>query len=1156
MADEEYGDSGDPTQEGANPLAMLATMGSQYTSKEAHDLARRAYNTLQVEREDLGVDEDEISDEQQAAAEEAKTALRGARDKLLQQKSDQSDKWLSLAAALGAPTTSGSFGETLANVAKGQEGVNTRRHAFQETQRTGALEYDTGIQNIDQSIARNRAALATARRNANTRLLQEAMKTLSREVRPGSGSRGMSPEGRRAIDEGFEQGSPEFNARVKELVALDLKNRSATAGTDAPPNSEDAVIQMQDQSHKMGVPISIIDPYRGMSTNQKKTAMSNEQKNTDKLLDDLATVQSDSLKGIQDMNRFLQMNKDVDSGKLTGMFPSISDRAQVMDSITAEASRKMKQPGEGSVSNFDAEQFRLATVSRSKKFQANVNIATAYKVMRKNEIDRVSFLQDYAALNQHLRGANAAWREYLEANPIFDRSQPGKMIINRNRKDYRAFFREQLGDKPAEGEEAPPDEEQAVDPGRYPGDDTPAVPAKPLGFAKGGKVGAAKRMLYQVTCRGKMCGVPLSTRARAMTLRERLADKHPDQAFFIDPVAPKTTDGEFEGYAEGGIVSDDEIYGVPEAGADDEEEDDTGLKALYAALQGASLGLADEVQGTYDEQGAAKKRAEYSDFASAHPGEQVSSFMAGLLPAASLIAPGWASILQLAGLGAGTGALLGATGSTEDRPEGALQGGIEGAVAAPVTALAARYVYNKAGQIVDKLTGRPLSAAEEKLVLAANKDNIDLSQVAAELHRSDRLRVPEGAQDVAGRRTQALIEKAAARGSGPAENFIEGQTAKQGQSYSRVEDQINRGLAPSEYFGEFEKLNTALYNDSKPLYEKAYQKHPGVKSKEFMRLMDTKDGKSAFKEALRLMELDGKPIGKANIAGIVQKPSLEFLDYFKRGLDQVITTEEATKPTTLGHSMRGARNKLRDELDNIAPEYKAARAQYAGDLEVRDALVLGRDEIARLAPEEVRLKVKKMSAAEKDVFRSGVAQHLYDVLGKPSTDFNAAQRLLGSDSMRAKLEATFDDPKKWKVFEAAMDKEAAMYDRTKKMTSRVEGQRLQELKKGDSLLSGVMDSGMANTPGMGGISWVNRVYNWLRFPMPLSGHNANEILKTIDRSDVKAFDATMKRLAEGQKRLKVRGRRGAKVGAIAAILAAGATQPTPPGEAGNTGEEP
>lgn len=1248
MADE-YEDGSDEeggmSMVGSNPMAIVAGMSSQYASKEGRDLARTAYNELKTERSELSNEEDDAAADEQKAADEAKDQLRRARDRLLSQKADQSEKWLALAEGLGAGTRSGGFGETIANVAHGQREVNAGQRKFYDDQSEGALKYDQGISLIDRQIAQSRAAVAKARRDANTKLMQEAMKTLSKEERSSmTGSKPMSVNGKRAMDEGHQPGSPDFIARVRELNAIDIRNQRATAGTDeGDTNSPEAQAAKADRAFEMGVPLLKIDPYQGMSTKQKQAAMTAERSTTDKKLADLADRQSAAANSIVQVNRFLNLNKKVDTGFFKGMLPALSDAEQQMDAITAEISRQMRQPGEGSTSDFDAKQFVRATVARTKTFQANRGMATAYKIMKKNEIDRAAFMQDYAVANGTLRGSDNAWRGYLEANPIFDPAQPDKLELNKNRKDYRIYFRESMGGKEAlpaeEGEEEPAADDPTADddqPGHFTGEDRPAVAAYARGgrvsslarlvrkgaleshmratggsrehalraadrelseikkaakrygwdpdseegwesdffdnntirahlgkqkFADGGKVGGAKKILYCVSHNGQRVGTPYSLRSKAIGLRDRMSDKYPGKLFTIDPINPKTEDPDPTYYAEGGpVVTDEDIYGegaaeVPPEETEDEDDGSGGLRdALYAAAQGATLGLADEARGAIDEEGANADRAEYSDYAAEDPYSKAVAFAAGMSPLAAL-APG-GGMLKMALLGAGTGAAVGAAGADEDRGSEALRTGAEGAIVAPVAALGARYAYNKVGQLVDKATGKPLSPAEEKLVMAANRDNIDLAQVAADLRASDRQNVPQGVEDVGGRRTRALIEKAATRGGDPSEIFLRAQQAKQDNAPSRVGDQINQGLAPSEYFGEFEKLNKKLYNDSKPLYDKAYKAHPGVKSKEFMRLMDTKDGKTAFKEALRLMELDGKPIGKANVAGIVQKPSLEFLDYFKRGLDQVISVEEATKPTTLGHSMRGARNSFRDELDKLAPEYAEARKQYAGDLEVRDALKEGREDFARMTPEEVRLKIKDMSWAEKDAYKSGVAQHLFETLGRPTTDFNAARRIIGSDAMREKLRATFDDPKKWKVFEAALDKEADMFDRNKKMGARVEGKKTQNLGKEDSVLSNVMDGGMSNTPGMGGISWINRAYNWLRFPMPMSEAAANDLLKTIDRGDTKAFDAKMHVLSQAQKRLKIRGKRAGKVGALAAVLAAGALQPTPAGEAAETEETP
>src|SRR5574341_348703 len=129
--EDDTSDDGSVMQTGQQPLAVLASLGNSYTSQEAHDLAKKAYEDLNRARSDIDTEQDDITDDMRKQAEDAKTQLRAARDRLLQRKFDQSEKWLALAEALGAPTRSGSFGETIGNVAHEMRGVNADRRKFQ-----------------------------------------------------------------------------------------------------------------------------------------------------------------------------------------------------------------------------------------------------------------------------------------------------------------------------------------------------------------------------------------------------------------------------------------------------------------------------------------------------------------------------------------------------------------------------------------------------------------------------------------------------------------------------------------------------------------------------------------------------------------------------------------------------------------------------------------------------------------------------------------------------------------------------------------------------------------------------------------------------------------------------------------------------------------
>lgn len=186
---------------------------------------------------------------------------------------------------------------------------------------------------------------------------------------------------------------------------------------------------------------------------------------------------------------------------------------------------------------------------------------------------------------------------------------------------------------------------------------------------------------------------------------------------------------------------------------------------------------------------------------------------------------------------------------------------------------------------------------------------------------------------------------------------------------------------------------------------------------------------------------------------MVTAPSLEFLDRVKQGMDQLITKEEGHgmdyKATPLGKSMRSLRDALVNELDAATTPakgeslYKKARAQYAGDLEMLDALQAGRDDFGKLQPQQLDKLLAGMSFSEKDAFRTGVAQNLFEALGTPTTDVNSARRIIGSTAMQAKLRTMFDTDKQFELFKTALEREAELHDLDKKSIRRGEaGQEL------------------------------------------------------------------------------------------------------------------
>jgi hypothetical protein len=357
----------------------------------------------------------------------------------------------------------------------------------------------------------------------------------------------------------------------------------------------------------------------------------------------------------------------------------------------------------------------------------------------------------------------------------------------------------------------------------------------------------------------------------------------------------------------------------------------------------------------------------------------------------------------------------------------------------------------------------------------------------------------------------------------------------------RTMERVNKGLVPDEYFDQLDKLTDALYTNSKPLYEAAYAANPAVKSKVLPQLLETPDGKKAVKNALRLMRNSGKKIGKADVTGMVTSPSLEFLDYVKRGFDQLISKEESQGSTPLGKSMRDLRNALRDELDVATTSakggslYKKARDQYAGDLEVLDALKAGREDFAQMQAPEVTRLVKDMSFAEKDAFRTGVSQRLFETIEAPAGEVNSAKRVIGSAANRKKLRALFDNDKQYELFETALQKESELYDRSKKSITR--GEQGQELhaEPPDSPIK----RAAKHVPRLGWKSPTMWILQFIRNNSVATEKKTDEVLRYLKASTPEELTDLEKTLGPKLKRRLSRKTRAGKVAAAGAVIGGG-----------------
>ena len=574
--------------------------------------------------------------------------------------------------------------------------------------------------------------------------------------------------------------------------------------------------------------------------------------------------------------------------------------------------------------------------------------------------------------------------------------------------------------------------------------------------------------------------------------------------------------------AEGGVIEEE----------DDEDMDPQFWESImHGMLQGGTMGFSDELSGNPNSTRGKIVQAYEANPTSATAGEAggAALFLEAakqLLLRSGMSASALKMVPQSKLLQIGQQALLGgaagsAWGLGQSEPDSVIDdtsaAGVQGAILGPLAGLASKYGLIGLEKGADRLRGRSVSGGEKAVLEALQADSMDPAGVQAGMSSTRRLGVPSSFGEEAGQALDALQQRVASRTAGT-QGLTDTAADRQKQQRTRVSDQVNRSLAPSEYFSEQDLLTSQLYQNSKPIYQKAYAKYPSLKSKALLRLLDTPSGQKAAKAAAKsLRDRPGATIGKADAKGMVQKPSLEYLDLVKRELDDMISREERQGGFGASKRIRELRNALRTELDNLAPEYKAARDQYAGDLEIRDALRSGREEFDRLQPEEVRRKIKGMTFSEKDAFRSGVAQRIFEQIDRPSTDSNFARRIVGSPAMAEKLAAMFDKPADAKRFQAALLKETELFDKRKKL-----------VKSGEANAARRFDGSISSLP--------RRMMDVLESMRGLSDKDAEEAAKILDTSAGPEVDRVVKNLQPKAERLIARKRRAGKAGIVGAVI--------------------
>jgi len=244
------------------------------------------------------------------------------------------------------------------------------------------------------------------------------------------------------------------------------------------------------------------------------------------------------------------------------------------------------------------------------------------------------------------------------------------------------------------------------------------------------------------------------------------------------------------------------------------------------------------------------------------------------------------------------------------------------------------------------------------------------------------------------------------------------------------------------------ELTDALRSNADNLYESAY-KFGTVKDPRILDMLNQPQFKQAYQQVLETNKIrkanaiaQGKDPSKYDMKEIykitetqpgiyqidlVAAPDVRTLDQMKRGLDYIIRSgrrSENAASQDAAQALNEYKNTFLNVLDEIVPDYKMARQQYKGDLEVLDALDIGRGQYSKMSPEEATSYVSKLTPTERDAVRIGYAQFFKDRIGNAKNSINAAEEILGAENNAARLRALFDTQGEYDVFRGILKVES------------------------------------------------------------------------------------------------------------------------------------
>jgi hypothetical protein len=344
------------------------------------------------------------------------------------------------------------------------------------------------------------------------------------------------------------------------------------------------------------------------------------------------------------------------------------------------------------------------------------------------------------------------------------------------------------------------------------------------------------------------------------------------------------------------------------------------------------------------------------------------------------------------------------------------------------------------GSAPQEVSGNEMEAAARELWKRLEADGLNPRQVFDAITKGQMdVRTIAG---IAGPNVRQMIDTYASM-PGRAKGIVEGKrlAAEQGQT-ANIMKATGQTLGVKQSFTDLDDMLTAQKQQAGPLYDAFYKVSPDRFDTPFIQnLLKNPLSKELLATARTINQIE-KAAGETpddvfqyllDAEGNVstgQTLNPRAIDYVKRAIDQKV--RENMDPLTgkvkgaVGVAWEKLRKAFVNHIDEVAPEFKAARDAFAGPASMEDAMEVGR-KILRDDWIGNRKLIEEMTKSEKEALKVGAFQAVEDMLTGISNKADKAKRFADVEKYLDRLWPAFDSKKAFDAFKKSIMAQTAEF---------------------------------------------------------------------------------------------------------------------------------